>query len=124
MAARPGSGMISRRGGRGVPEGEGLDGEGWISSVIDCGSEGVKVGEQVFDLPVVERSCGHHAAAVEDDVSEAFVGGRSSRGHGSDFGDGLQARAVEGMGVGGVVAAGAFGLVDGRAAGFLRGPLR
>jgi len=84
----------------------------------------VQVGEQVSELLVVKRGAGHHAATVQDDAGEPFIGGRRARGHGIDFGDGLQARTVKWAGVGRVVAASALGLVDGGAAGFLWGPLR
>lgn len=72
---------------------------------------------------VIECGARHGAVTVKDDGGEAFVCGRSSGGHGLDFGDGLEAGTVEPVSGGGVVALGAGLLEDGGAARFFGGPL-
>jgi len=81
------------------------------------------VGEEIAQLLVVKRGAGHGAVPVEDNGSEAFVGGRRAGGHGFDFGDGLESGSVESAGGGGVVALGAGVLEDGGASSFFGGPL-
>lgn len=83
----------------------------------------MEVGEEIAELLVIEGGAGHGAVSMKDDGGEALVGGRRAGGHGFDFGDGLEAGAVESVGGGGVVALGAGLLEDGGAAGFFGGPL-
>lgn len=83
----------------------------------------MQVGEKIVKLRIRERGAGHRPVAVKDGLSHAFVGGRRTRWHGLDLGDGLQARAVKTTRTGGVVALGAGSLIDLRTACFLLGPL-
>ena len=65
----------------------------------------MQIGQQVVELVVRDRRAGHGAVAMENGDGHPLVSRRRAGGHGFDFSDGLQARSVEALGGGGIVAA-------------------